>query len=63
MKWTWAFTLMRYGPMWRRSRKMFHQYFHAGAIVKYQPLQTQEVRRMLLRLIETPEEFMQIIRQ
>ncbi|KAI0767230.1 CyP450 monooxygenase [Fomes fomentarius] len=48
----WVLTLLRYGPWWRRHRRMFHQFFHPAAIVNYQPSQRREAHRFALRLIE-----------
>ena len=48
---------MRYGPKWRRHRKIFHHYFNQEATSKYRPMQLLEARKMLLRLLETPDDF------
>ena len=54
---------MPYGPWWRKHRKSFHQYFHYNAVTKYQPIQRQEVRVFLRRLLLTPDNFFHHIRQ
>ena len=42
---------------------MFHQYFHYSAAQEYRPLQLIEARKMLFKLLETPDDFFQHIRQ
>ena len=56
-------TLMPYGLWWRRHRRLFHEYFHCNAVTKYQPIQKQEVQAFLRRLLVTPDNFSQHIRQ
>lgn len=53
---------MEYGATWREHRKAFHQYFHPKASLKYRPDQLASTRRMLHLLLESPDEFIQIIR-
>ncbi|KAI0329985.1 cytochrome P450, partial [Cubamyces sp. BRFM 1775] len=48
--WDWAMPLLHYGSWWRRSRRVFHDCFNAGAITQYRPVQTEAVHRFLLRL-------------
>ena len=58
-----AMSLMPYGQWWRKHRKSFHEYFHRDAVTKYQPIQRQEVRAFLRRLLFTPDNFFHHIRQ
>ena len=58
-----SMALMPYGLWWRKHRKSFHEYFHRGAVTKYQPIQRQEVRAFLRRLLVTPDNFFYHIRQ
>ena len=55
--------LMPYGLWWRKHRKSFHEYFHRNVVNKYQPIQSQEVRAFLRRLLVAPDDFLQHIRQ
>ena len=55
--------LMPYGPLWRKYRKSFHEYFHINAVSKYQPIQRQEVLAFLRRLLVTPDNLIHHIRQ
>ncbi|KAF9044364.1 putative CyP450 monooxygenase [Panaeolus papilionaceus] len=57
MNWRFNLGLMRYGPNWRRHRKMFHDQFNANVVVKYDDVQLGEVRKFLDRLLEEPKEF------
>ncbi|KAF8880681.1 cytochrome P450 [Infundibulicybe gibba] len=51
-----------YGSAWRAHRRMFHEHFHVGAVSRYQPIQARESRRLLQRLLDTPDDFMHHIR-
>ncbi|KAJ8474341.1 hypothetical protein ONZ51_g7280 [Trametes cubensis] len=55
--WDWALPVLRYGPWWRRSRRMFHDCFNAGAIIQYRPTQMEAVHRFLSRLLSDPRAF------
>ena len=54
---------MPYGPRWRQHRRSFHEYFHRDAVTKYQPIQREEVRTFLHRLLVTPDNFFHHTRQ
>ncbi|TBU23425.1 cytochrome P450 [Dichomitus squalens] len=58
----WAFTVREYGPFWRRGRRAFHQYFNQTAVQNYAADQRREAHRLVMRLIEQPEEFVHHIR-
>ena len=58
-----SMTRMPYGLWWRKHRKLFHEYFHHNAVTKYQPIQREEVRAFLRRLLVTPDNFFHHIRQ
>ena len=53
---------MPYGQWWRRHRRIFWQYFHPGALPKYQDVLEQGAHRLLSRLLTTPENFEEHIR-
>lgn len=53
---------MPYGDKWREHRRMFHEHFHAGAVQKYRPQMAKEAKKLLLRLVEEPEDFIAHIR-
>ncbi|KAI0676617.1 CyP450 monooxygenase [Trametes maxima] len=53
----WVLTMLHYGPWWRRHRRAFHQFFNAAAVAQYEPLQRKQIKRFLLRLLSTPQDF------
>ncbi|KAH9885225.1 cytochrome P450 [Cubamyces lactineus] len=55
--WDWAMPSLHYGSWWRRSRRVFHDCFNAGAITQYRPVQTEAIHRFLLRLSTDPKVF------
>ena len=63
MKWDFNFGLLPYGVWWRRQRRSFHQYFNINAVSKYMPIQKREVHAFLRRLLDTPDNFYDHIRQ
>ena len=48
---------MPYGLWWQKHRRLFQEYFHCNAVTKYQPIQRQEVKTFLHRLLVTPDNF------
>ena len=63
MKWDFNIGLLPYGVGWRRHRRTFHHFFHINAVSKYFPIQRREVRALLRRLLDTPDNFLHHIRQ
>ncbi|KAF8883978.1 cytochrome P450 [Infundibulicybe gibba] len=57
------FSLLPYGRRWRRQRQLFHGRFHMNTVSKYLPVQSCGTRRLLLALLESPNEFRDHIRQ
>nr|VWO99449.1 Non-specific serine/threonine protein kinase (EC [Ganoderma boninense] len=55
--WDWAIPFMPYGQWWRRHRRAFWQYFHPEAIHVHYPRQEESARKLLSRLLKTPEDF------
>ncbi|OCH88084.1 O-methylsterigmatocystin oxidoreductase [Obba rivulosa] len=47
----WNMGFLLYGPRWRKHRRAIHQYFNTGVIHRYQPVQLQKARQLLLRLL------------
>ncbi|KAH9911775.1 cytochrome P450 [Epithele typhae] len=54
----WHFVFMGYGDSWRERRRVFHQYFHPNATIEYRPRTLKVARELLLRLLDTPDDFM-----
>jgi len=53
----WALTLQDYGPNWRRHRRAVHEQFRPTSIEEYKPIVKRESRRLLRRLLESPQDF------
>jgi hypothetical protein len=45
MKLQWALTLLPYGELWRRKRKLMHTHVHQGVVDRFQPIQVTYARR------------------
>ncbi|EIW55506.1 CyP450 monooxygenase [Trametes versicolor FP-101664 SS1] len=58
----WVLTMIHYGPLWRRHRRAFHQFFNPSAITQLRPMQRSQVNHFLHRLLDTPEQFTEHIR-
>ena len=62
--WDQSLALLRYGDRFRTLRKNLHQYIGTkNAIAAFHPLEEVETRRLLLRLLRTPDGFMDHIRK
>jgi len=59
----WSFSLMPYRATWRKYRKAFYEHFHPNIVSKYQPIQAEEAKTFLRRLLASPDDFMDYIRQ
>ena len=59
----WFFASMAYGDRWREHRRIFQRYFHSKNTQLYHPVEMESMRKMLLRLLEAPGEFLSISRQ
>ncbi|KAF8874410.1 putative CyP450 monooxygenase [Infundibulicybe gibba] len=62
MGWDFNFGFMEYGPLWRKHRKLFHDHFHPNIVPTYRPVQLQEARVFLSRLLDSPTRFPHHIR-
>ena len=61
--WEWTLTLVPYGARMKRQREMIHRSFSSSSVLQFVPIQTQYVNRMLLRIIEDPDDLLQHIRR
>ncbi|KAI0355429.1 CyP450 monooxygenase [Trametes cingulata] len=57
----WDFALEGYNTRWRTQRRVFHQLFYPNAIKGYRPTQLREARRLLQKLLTTPDVFVRHI--
>ncbi|KAF8507774.1 cytochrome P450 [Gautieria morchelliformis] len=62
MGFTWFTAFMHYGQEWRRNRALMHKKLHPAAAAEYHPIQAKHIRRMLRRLCESPDDFVNHIR-
>lgn len=58
MGYDWTMPTLPYNNQWKDQRKMFVRFFHRNNEPTFLPRITQFVRRMLPRLLEKPEDFM-----
>ncbi|OCH88346.1 CyP450 monooxygenase [Obba rivulosa] len=57
MGWDWNMVVLGYGPLWRRHRRAFHQYFNRMAVNTYEPQLREAARKLLRRLYHEPKAF------
>ncbi|EJD42957.1 putative CyP450 monooxygenase [Auricularia subglabra TFB-10046 SS5] len=62
MGWGWQTSLMHYGERWRANRRIVHHFFHEEASKQYHDLQARSNLDFLHALQQTPDGFMQHIR-
>ncbi|KAH9945705.1 cytochrome P450 [Amylocystis lapponica] len=55
----YSFGWTGYGDYWRERRKVFHQFFHPAAVVRFKPQMTRASHGILARLLDTPDDFME----
>ena len=48
---------MRYGSLWKNSRRLLHEFLNARAVIKFDDYQRKHAYRLLLHLAESPEKF------
>ncbi|CAL1710835.1 unnamed protein product [Somion occarium] len=63
LSWDFNFAFMPYSQTWRNHRRAFHQYFNQGEVHKYHPIQVRECRAFLQRMLDSPENIAQHVRQ
>ncbi|EMD41380.1 hypothetical protein CERSUDRAFT_109980 [Gelatoporia subvermispora B] len=57
MGWDWNMVVLGYGPLWRRHRRAFHQYFNRMAVNTYEPQLREAAKKLLKRLYHEPKAF------
>lgn len=56
-------SLMPYGDKQRKSRQILHHFLQPSAVGQYNPVVMKEVHRMLLSVLNEPEQFIRSIRR
>jgi cytochrome P450 len=51
MKLDWSFTVLPYGELWRRKRKLMHAHVHQGVIERFYPIQVASARQFVKDLL------------
>lgn len=54
--------LMPYGSEWRVHRRTFHQYMNSEVVPQYRPVQTSSTRTLARRLLDTPENWTNLVK-
>ena len=57
------FPVMQYGRQWREHRRAFHHSFAIDRIVRHEPVQVNAARRFLVRLLTSPENAAEHLKQ
>ena len=54
----YEFALVGYSAAWRQRRRVFHDFFHRGAVAQYRPIHRRGVQRLLKKLLHEPAKFL-----
>ena len=60
--WGWNLAFMPYDQRWRTYRRMVRQYFSPDHIDKAIPVAEQDARKLLVRLLSSPDELVENVR-
>jgi cytochrome P450 len=63
VKLDWLFGFMKYGDPWKARRKLFQQHFHPFNTGSHQPKEQEHIHKLLKRLHDSPDNFIEHIRQ
>ena len=55
--------LWRMGGRWKERRRLFQHHFHLLDTSSHQPIELEYTHKMLRRLADTPDKFMEHLRQ
>ncbi|THU98674.1 cytochrome P450 [Dendrothele bispora CBS 962.96] len=58
----WHMAFMPYGDAWKEHRRLFHKELQPPATRLYRPRQLEEVRKALLRFLESPDDYLSHLR-
>ena len=54
---------MAYGTAWKQRRRFFQRHFHPSKDPTHKPQEIEYARKMLIQLLQTPENFTNHLRQ
>ncbi|KAF9002128.1 putative O-methylsterigmatocystin oxidoreductase [Cyathus striatus] len=57
MGWTRTLSMLPYGKRFQKHRRLLQEYLNQKQCLTYQPLQTQLARRLLVRLVDNPQDW------
>ncbi|KAF9045251.1 cytochrome P450 [Panaeolus papilionaceus] len=63
MGWGWLISALPYGDPWRERRRLFTKFFNQHNADFYRPRQAEFTRKMLLKLLDRPADFLDIARE
>ena len=63
MGWKWMLSAMSYGEGWKERRRLLTKHISAANAPSLQPVQFEFTHRMLVQLLDKPEDFLAITRQ
>lgn len=63
MGWDWGFGMMKYGPRWKKHRKMFDSQFRASQASAFWPIQKQRAHTLIQDLLKSPSDLTGHLRQ
>jgi len=55
---SWSIAVLGYGSKWRRGRRLFYEFFNTKVVKNLDDRQHKHAYRFLLRLAESPEDFL-----
>ncbi|RPD69167.1 cytochrome P450 [Lentinus tigrinus ALCF2SS1-7] len=56
--WNFLMGAFRYGPQWRRRRRLLHEHVHRNAVARYQKNQEHQALRYVRNVLETPHDYL-----
>jgi len=59
----WHLAFQPYGDAWKKRRAILHQEFQGSSLLQHRPHQLESARTFLRRLLQTPDDFMEHLRQ
>ncbi|THU90783.1 cytochrome P450 [Dendrothele bispora CBS 962.96] len=58
----WHIAFMPYGDTWKEHRTLFHKELQPPATLLYRPRQLEAIRKVLLRFLESPDDYLSHLR-